>query len=150
MFWASGDTCCNQFLISSRGEYVVLSGEPNQIKTRKKASVNPKGNINKLRLEARAGTWSFYLNDELLETQKPVPVFGSALGFLALSQMRLAVSSFSLQQDQEIKLSPDAVKNRKENLGSLINSAEDDLCPIISTDGKTFYLARQNSAGNIG
>lgn len=150
MFWSSGDSYYNQFLISSRGEYVVFSGDPAQIKTRKKAAVNPKGNVNKLRLEARSGTWSFFLNDELLETQKPLPVFGSALGFIALSEMRLAVSALSLLQDQEIRLSPDAVKNKKENLGSLINGPEDDLGPIISTDGKTLYLARQNSVGNVG
>ncbi|MFM8911485.1 MAG: OmpA family protein [Flammeovirgaceae bacterium] len=150
MFWSSGDSYYNQFLISSRGEYVVFNGEPAQIKTRKKASVNPKGNSNKLKLEAQSGTWRFYLNDELLETQKPMPVYGSALGFIALAEMRLAVTGFSLLQDQQINLSPDAVKNKKENLGSLINGAEDDLGPIISIDGKTLYLARQNSAGNVG
>lgn len=151
IFWSSGDTYYNLFLITSKGEYIIYSGDPSLAKTKKRTdAVNPKGNINKLKIEGKADNWSFYVNDNLVEVHKRMPIFGSAIGFITFSEMRLVISQFSFAQDQTILLPSDPVKNKKENLGSAINSTEDDLGPIISTDGKMLYLARQNSADNVG
>lgn len=38
----------------------------------------------------------------------------------------------------------------RENLGPNVNSDTDELCPIISPDGKTLYFTRHNHPGNIG
>ncbi|MGB3588294.1 MAG: OmpA family protein [Tunicatimonas sp.] len=38
----------------------------------------------------------------------------------------------------------------RENLGGEINSAYDELCPIISPDGKTLYFVRGSHPDNIG
>ena len=37
----------------------------------------------------------------------------------------------------------------KENLGSNVNSKADDLCPVITPDGKKLYYTRQNHPENI-
>lgn len=37
----------------------------------------------------------------------------------------------------------------KENLGTNVNSATDDLCPVITPDGKKLYYTRQNHPDNI-
>jgi outer membrane protein OmpA-like peptidoglycan-associated protein len=76
--------------------------------------------------------------------------FGNSVGFITFTQMRLSVDNFLLAQDQTINLTEDVLKMKKENLGPTINSENDDLGPIISTDGKLLYLARQNDPGNLG
>ncbi|MBU3698932.1 MAG: OmpA family protein [Candidatus Kapabacteria bacterium] len=39
---------------------------------------------------------------------------------------------------------------KPESLGALVNSAYDDLKPVISPDGRTLYLCRKGSPDNIG
>ncbi len=39
---------------------------------------------------------------------------------------------------------------KSESLGALVNSAYDDLKPVISPDGRTLYLCRKGSPDNIG
>lgn len=43
-----------------------------------------------------------------------------------------------------------AFKDKPENLGPLVNSADPDMLPFISADGRTLYFARKQHEGNIG
>ncbi len=53
--------------------------------------------------------------------------------------------------DAEINLSANLKKDlKKENLGKNVNSAAQELAPIISPDGKTLYFTREDFAGNTG
>lgn len=57
------------------------------------------------------------------------------------------------QEDYEIKINvaPDLEPVAPpRNLGPLVNSPAEELCPVIAPDGKTLYFVRQNHPENIG
>lgn len=151
LMWASGSDVLNLFVISSEGEYAIFSGDPANLKTwTPHDAIRPMGNLNKLRIENRSGKMFFYINDVKVTEHKPMPFYGSSIGFIAFTKMRLEVDNFSFAQDQIIELPPTQLSAKKENLGAAVNSSDDDLGPVISMDGKFLYYARQNVAENIG
>jgi outer membrane protein OmpA-like peptidoglycan-associated protein/Tol biopolymer transport system component len=151
LIWASGSDELNLFLISSEGEYAIFSGDPSQLKTWKQHdAIRSIGNLNKLRLESKGGKWIFYINDTKITEHKPMPFLGSSIGFIAFTKMRLSIDNFLFAQDQAIELPTQQINSKKENLGALVNSANDDLGPVISMDGKFLYFARQNVPENVG
>lgn len=151
LIWASGSDLLNLFVISSEGEYAIYSGDPSQLKTWKQHdAIRPIGNPNKLRVESKGGKMSFYVNDVKVEEHKPMPLLGSGIGMVAFTKMRLEVDNFFFAQDQVIELPKQPLLAKKENLGASVNSANDELGPVISMDGKILYLARQNVAENVG
>ncbi len=151
LVWGSGNENYDLFVISSQGDYAIHSGDPAQLRNWKHHdAIKPLGNPNKLKVEWRDGKLSFYINEVKIEEHKPMPFFGSSIGFTTFTQMRLSIDNFLVAQDQVIELPTEILTNKKENLGASINSENDDLGPIISMDGKMLYMARQNVIGNIG
>jgi outer membrane protein OmpA-like peptidoglycan-associated protein len=151
LLWGSDNVNYNLFVISSQGDYAIFHGDPALLKNWKHHdAIRPMGSINRLKLESRNGKITFFINDVKIEEHKPMPFFGTTLGFITFTQMQLAVDNFLVSQDQTIELPPGLLNIKKENLGPAINSENDDLGPIISMDGKTLYMARQNMAGNVG
>jgi outer membrane protein OmpA-like peptidoglycan-associated protein len=150
--WGSSDENYNLFLISSSQEVAVFSGNPAQLKSWKKSgAIKSLGQVNQLKIEHRSGKISFFINDVKVDERKEFQSFGSWIGFLALAEMRVVIDNFKVEQDQVIDLPENiAAFAEKENLGEGVNSVEDDLGPIISSDGKTLYFARQNVKDNIG
>lgn len=63
----------------------------------------------------------------------------------------VAISATTTPIEVSINTSPDFLTTDKpENLGKAVNSTTDELCPVISPDGKNLYFIRQNHPGNIG
>lgn len=60
-------------------------------------------------------------------------------GFFVLLILEVAVS---------VGFAQDLLK--RENLGPAVNTAAEELCPVISPDGKTLYFVRQGTDKNIG
>jgi outer membrane protein OmpA-like peptidoglycan-associated protein len=150
--WGSSDENYNLFLISSDQEYAVYSGNPAQLKNWKRAdAIKPLGQMNNIRIEHRAGKVTFLINGVVVDERKEFQRYGNWTGFVVLSQMQVVIDNFQIFQDQVIDL-PDNISSfaAKENLGEGVNSTEDDLGPVISSDGKTLYFARQNVKENIG
>jgi outer membrane protein OmpA-like peptidoglycan-associated protein len=149
--WGSSSENFNLFMISPQGDYAIYHGDPALLKSWKHHdAIRESGKTNQLRIEFRSGKLFFYINGVKIEEHKPMPFFGGSLGFIAFTQIQLAVDNFLLAQDQNIELPGETLNIKKENLGASINSANDDLGPIISMDGRTLYVARQNVAENIG
>ncbi|MFZ6014584.1 MAG: hypothetical protein ACOYXT_29865, partial [Bacteroidota bacterium] len=152
LVWGVGNENYNLFLISSNQDYAIFSGDPAHLKNWKRSSlVRPLGQVNQLKVDHQAGKLIFSINGVVIEEHKTFPHFGSWIGFITLGQMQLHVDNFLLLQDQHIDL-PEQVTTfaEKENLGQGVNSANDELGPIISSDGKTLFFARQNVEENIG
>lgn len=62
----------------------------------------------------------------------------------------IGISSAKDSLKAQINLAQQPKENPKiENLGTAINSKTDDLCPVISPDGKTLYYTRQGHPENI-
>lgn len=150
--WGSDNGNYNVFLITSEGEFLTATGDLSNLKKWKKAPViNGLSQKNILKIESRNGLSSFYINNVKVGEQRSFPFYGNLLGFIMLSQMQLQVDNLIVDQVQKISL-PEKVSNfaARENLGSGVNSAEDEIGPIISSDGSTLYFARQNIKENVG
>ncbi|HCW06983.1 MAG TPA: hypothetical protein DGG95_06420 [Cytophagales bacterium] len=151
LVWASGKDNLNLFVVTADGDYAVYSGDPVKLKSWSPSkSIKAIGQVNQLKVESRSGTTIFSINGNKVDEQKSFPFYGPAMGFIAFSKMKLQVDNFLFAQDQKIELSGSTIIVKKENIGSAINTPEDELGPIISSDGKTLYFARQNVAENMG
>jgi outer membrane protein OmpA-like peptidoglycan-associated protein len=149
--WCSDKNDLNLFLITSAGDYVIFSGNPIKLKGWKHSdAIKPLGNNNNLKVQFANGVISFLINDIKVEDRKSISCYGQDVGIISFGEMKLIVDNFILQQDQKIELPPVASSNKKENLGANVNTPDDELGPIISSDGKTLYFARQNSIENTG
>ena len=150
LVWNSGPDSYNAFLILPSGEYIIVNGPLDQLKGWKKTKTIQE-QTNKLKVQRLAGKEIFFINDVKVDERKPSPFFGQWAGILILTQVKLEADNFYFKQNQpSVKEDKNFTTFKKENLGDRVNSNEDDLGPIISTDGKTIYFARQNVPGNIG
>ncbi len=150
LVWNSGFDTYNIFLISPSGEFLVVSGSLGQLKGWKKTKAIQE-QTNKIKVQRLAGKDLFFINDVKVDERKASPFFGQWAGIIALSQVQLEADNFYFKQQQSpIKEDKNFFTFKKENLGERVNSNHDDLGPIISTDGKTIYFARQNVPGNVG
>ncbi|GHN00098.1 hypothetical protein WSM22_15870 [Cytophagales bacterium WSM2-2] len=151
LLWASGSEDFNLFMISSDGEYAVYSGDPSKLKTWKPCKViKPIGFLNQLKIESKNGIISFFINGTKMEELKAFPFYGSSMGFTTFTRMKLQIDNFVFTQDQTIDLPSENTTLKKENLGPNINTSDDELGPVISSDGKTILFARQNVTENVG
>jgi len=149
--WGDSEENYNLFLISSSGEYLVYSGKPAQAKGWKKSgTLKAQGQLHRLRVESTTTRISFFVNDRKLDERKPMPIYGNQLGIIIFDQGRIQIDNFQLLQKQKIETPATEDAFQKEDLGPLINSHDDELGPIIASDGKTLYFARQNVTENTG
>lgn len=73
---------------------------------------------------------------------------GAVLGWNEIDAIALATTTDTIRP--EINIAPGAPMNiAPENLGTRINSAYNEICPIISPDGKTLYFCNTNNPQNI-
>lgn len=73
---------------------------------------------------------------------------GMILGWNEIDAVAIGTSTDSIRAD--INLVPGLVPHSPENLGSRINSEYDEFFPIISPDGKTLFISRNDHPNNIG
>lgn len=152
LLWGSDNEKSHFFMINSSRQYAIHSGDVSQLKKWKPLPViKPMGEVNELKIHRSADKVEYFINSVKVDEQKAMPLHGNWLGVLSLAQMQLQVDNFTVSQDQKIEL-PTNVTNffAKENLGTGVNSENDELGPIISSDGNSLYFARQNVAENIG
>lgn len=150
LMWLSSDEFYNAFIISTRGEFLIISGPLGTLKGWKKhKAIQPQNN--KLVVQRVGGKDLFFINDVKVEERKALSFFGQWSGLLALNQVQFAADNFYFKQNQvPVQDDKNFTTLKKENLGDRVNSNHDDLGPIISTDGKTLYFARQFVPGNTG
>ena len=81
-----------------------------------------------------------------------VKVYLNTQSILGYNQIdAIGISSSSDPIEAKINLSPAAeLIGEPENLGPMINSAYDEVLPIISPDGRTLYYTRKNHPENPG
>lgn len=151
LVWGSSRNDLNLFIISVEGDYAVYSGDPAKLRNWKASkAIKPVGELNRLKIESKVGITRFYINGEKVEELKPFPLYGVSMGFTTFTQMKLQVDNFLFAQDQKIELPTTTFITKKENIGPAINTIEDELGPVILSDGKTILFARQNVTENIG
>jgi outer membrane protein OmpA-like peptidoglycan-associated protein len=148
--WNNSDTDYNLFLISPSKEFVVYSGDPSQVKGWKKTDAVKAAQMNMLRIEKTTDKISFFINNIKVEERKPTVQFGNWLGILIFDQGNVKIDNYSLLQEQQINIPVQTNHIVREDLGNAVNTSDDELGPIISSDGRTIFFDRQNVATNTG
>ncbi len=145
----------NEFVIASTNYYKILTPEKgDKLNEWVAYTINPVGQENTLRVTKKKKKTSFYINDiEIFSTNTTLNWYGNSIGFTNYTDMVLEVDDFKFYSnaDQRINLIDSLImKVEKENMGSYVNSAYDEVSPIVSADGKTIFFGRENSPDNLG
>ncbi len=99
--------------------------------------------------EARVWNYQIELTPYLVASMKIELNTGAVLGENQIDAV--AISSTAIPIEVLINTSPDFLTTDKpQNLGASVNSTTDELCPVISPDGKNLYFIRQGHPGNLG
>lgn len=113
--------------------------------------VNPMGQENKLKVEQRGKSLSFYLNGQRVATTPAFPWHGKYVGFVTYTKMKLLIDDYIFRHDIRINLPAHlSTSGVRENLGQNVNTRFDEVSPKISADGKTLYFGRKHSPENVG
>lgn len=143
----------HSFTITSNGYFQVMSPEKKVKLNEWIASDKIKSmeQENVLKIEQRKSRLYFFINNQQVLDIETLPLYGTRIGFVTYTNMVLEIDNFIIRHDLKINLPPNLATGLiKENLGPLVNSAYDDLGPIITADGRTIYFGRENSPDNIG
>lgn len=113
--------------------------------------VKPMGQENKLKVEQRGKSLSFYLNGQKVATTPAFPWHGKYVGFVTYTKMKLLIDDYIFRHDIRINLPAHlSTSGVRENLGQNVNTRFDEVSPKISADGKTLYFGRKHSPENVG
>lgn len=111
---------------------------------------------NKLKIFKASRGVRFYINSKLVHTItnedfKKNPFFGSELGLIAFDTREAKFDYLKIKKARvKINLISNPVQgHKKENLGLTVNSAFNDISPLISPDGQTLYFVRKDHPENI-
>ncbi len=144
------------FTVSSDGYYHIYGSENGYLFELKKWSVakdiiNPVNRKNKLTILKKGTHIHFFVNNKLVHSDYHRKFFGHRFG--------LNVGSFSANRVYQVsvKIPHVAIKlisnskqgYAKKNLGGAINTPYEELGPIISADGNTLYILRDEHPENI-
>jgi outer membrane protein OmpA-like peptidoglycan-associated protein len=144
----------NNFVISSNGYGKVWSSDETRTDARewkKIDAINPVGTYNHLKIVQQKGVLYFFVNDSEVFSMPSLPWFGKSIGFVTYTTMKVEIDDVDLVFETRINLAPEMRTGlQKENLGNMINTAYDEVTPVISADGKTLYFSREKSPQNIG
>ncbi len=144
----------NEFVVASTNYYKIITLEKgDKLNEWIAYTINPVGQENKLKVTKANGELSFYINENKVYTTKALTWYGNSIGFTNYTNMVLEVDDFKFYSNtnRHINLIDSLmVKVEKENLGTKVNSAYDDLGPKVTIDGKTIFFTRNESPDNIG
>jgi outer membrane protein OmpA-like peptidoglycan-associated protein len=149
-----GQDAMNNFTFTTSGFYRIYCSDRDlgvSDEWRETNLVKPIGRENKLKIEQKKNTMSFYLNGKQVATTKAFPWRGKYLGFVTYTKMKLLIDDFVFAHDIRINLpARTEAPGIKENLGKNVNSKFDEVSPKISSDGKVLYFGRKHSPENVG
>ncbi len=140
---------CNEFKISADGHYYVDRRRDGNYRyltgTRSLVFIEPVGKTNIIQVHKHDGVYDLYVNSHLAErisVRRMAPT-GDKIGFYLGGQMIVKVDYVKLYgKNFELNLVENPLTNKKQNLGSEINSEVNELGPMISADGQTLYFVR--------
>ncbi len=153
---AGGVDNYRNFIISSNGYFRIYGSERGGLFTLKDWTKNDniKGfrNFNLLQIKKKGKAVTFYINGVSVFQDQSGRIFGPRIGFFVDGKVKVEIDYIKITYPRQ---SINLVANinpiyKKKNLGNTINSVYSEIAPIISPDGKTLYVARQNHPDNYG
>lgn len=144
------------FVISSNQVFRIFGQENGKQFTLKKWTaaekvINPMSKNNRLTIRKKGDFLYFFINGKEVFSDYHRKFFGHRIGYQVSKNILCAVNDFKVVIPKvDINLIDNPIQGYvKENLGGGINSAYDELGPIISADGETLYLLRDEHPENI-
>ncbi len=153
---AAGIEDYRNFTISSNGYFKVYGNERGKLfalkSWTKNSSLKNIRDYNILLIKKKGKVMTFYLNGVSAFQCQSGRIFGSRIGFFIGGKVKVEIDHIKITYPrQSINLVSDINSaHQKKNLGKTINSTYSEIAPIISPDGKTLYVARQNHPANFG
>jgi len=144
------------FTITSDRKFSVLGSKDSKSIVWKKETlsnnIKTKGSFNTLLIKKIGNTVTFYINGLSVFQHQSERLFGQLTGFVVGPESKFEIDHIKVTYPrQSINLVTGIdPSHKKKNLGRSINSAYSEIAPIISPDGKTLYVARQNHPDNYG
>lgn len=108
---------------------------------------------NHLELKYTGGILEFYINDHSVWSQNDPDICITGIGFFTEGSREIYVDELFIKQDgwRDINLADVSLKKyAKENLGMNVNSASEEIMPIISSDGQMLYICVRGDTANTG
>jgi len=115
--------------------------------------IRPSGEYNKLEIRNSDNTFEYLINDQRVLCKEDSDICVAGIGFFCMGLQEVRVDYFVVKQNgwHQINLVDDSLTiYEKENLGENVNSAVDELSPIISADGQTLYICVAGDEENVG
>lgn len=144
----------SSFLASTNGYYKIYTTDESRTDAKEWVEtklVKPMGQANKLRIEQTKGNMKFFLNGQEISNMPALPWFSKAIGFVCYTKMKFYIDDFVIAQTEKINLPENLKKGLvKENLGTTVNSAFDEVTPKITVDGKMLFFGRKHNPKNLG
>lgn len=144
----------NAFLVSPNGYYLIRTDHPGRRDAgewTKATGLNPPPERNRLTVKQENRKLLFLINGRLQKEISFLPWFDKCIGILMFSRGTLSVDNFIFKSDSApLTNTIGSTGIVKENLGRHINSASEDIKPIISADNRHLYFGRKLYHGNTG
>lgn len=143
------------FAITSTGYWkvgYVWKDKGKNIQDWVKGPVHKMGRANVLKVAKRGNTMHYYINGREVYQSEFDTYYGTEIGFQLDQEKKVRVEYLKLNHvPVEINL-PDSTDEHfaKVPLTATINTANDELAPVISADGNTLYFCRSDDPQNIG
>ena len=135
------------FIISSNGSFRIaqyVNAKFSALKDWTKSEwIKPMNQVNVLSIVRKGGNLSFLINQQEVYSCGWMKFMGTKIGFMVNEMMKIAVDEITVKQNENSIVLGDTLEETvSENVGGGINSAYADLSPVISPDGKTFFITR--------
>lgn len=150
------------FLINpTTGEFVFTRNIPNGNKWEDiskwgpHASVKGEGEKNILRIEKAPGSYRLMVNGAEVFKSTSASTVSYLSGHVHIQagfdKIKAEFDYLQVDYSTDVKMVADCIKGYKKiNLGSNVNTAYGELCPLISPDGKTLYYTIRDDPANYG
>lgn len=138
------------FLISSSGYFRISaysSIDGDSVYQEWKEDITILSSSNVLKIKKTTAKSSFLINNKLVFEIPNFSFWGTEVGFIVYDSLAIDVDYLTIKQKRgEINLFENKTVLKKENLGPNINSAIQDITPVITHDGKTLYFSVRTDA----
>lgn len=121
----------------------------------KNAAIAGEGKANILRMEKNGTALKFFINGKEVFSSSNASYYSNLNGYVYIQggygKIKMECDYIDVSYETDVNLLPDCVKGyKKVNLGPNVNTAYDEIGPLITSDGKTLYYSIKGSPENTG
>lgn len=151
LMWASDDWDNIFMFVVADGYYRIAMYKNGQSVPLKKWSaseaIHQVGKANRLTLSSKNNVWHFFINGTWVYSLKKIPFMGLQQGAVYLDQAAYQLDNFEIRQHKpQIQTIAQHQLGKATNMGQAINTAFDEIAPIVSADGNTLFWGRDQLA----